>query len=184
MMKKQQAIVTLFLLLSVVSLPFANHHNSVTDNSSNLSDYSEHEMLSLATDNWNQASSSMQTGIVVDLPTGNIATAHGTFDPLTQVSPTFPEHFTNPTDYMLTGMKFLQLTDYQSELTEEKLLEQGIVILDYLGDASFLIRFPVDQTSALDFLHSENSVRWVGNVDPGFRVHPDLLWTAKVAFYL
>ena len=179
MMKKFQAIVTLFLLLSVVSLPFANHHNTVTDNSSNLSNYSEHEMLSLATDNWNQASSSMQTGIVVDLPTGNIATAHGTFDPLSQVSPTFPEHFTNPTDYMLTGMKFLQLTDYQSELTEAKLLEHGIVILDYLGDASFLIRLPVDQTSALDFLHSENSVRWVGNVDPGFRVHPDLLLDDK-----
>ena len=68
-------------------------------------------------------------------------------------------------------MKFLQLYDYQSELTDEKLLEQGIVILDYLGDASFLIRFVVDQTKALEFLTSEKSVRWVGNVDPGFRIH-------------
>ena len=179
MMKKQQAILTLLLLLSVVSLPFANHYDSITDDSSNLSNYSEHEMLSLATDNWNQASSSMQTGIVVDLPSGNIATAHGTFDPLTQVFPKFPDHFTNPTDYMLTGMKFLQLNDYQSELTEETLLGQGIVILDYLGDASFLIRLPDDQISALDFLHSENSVRWVGNVDPGFRIHPGLLSSGK-----
>ena len=179
MMKKQQAIATLFLLLSVVSLPYANHHNSILEESSHLSNYSEHEMLSLATDHWNQASSSMQTGIIVDLPTGNIATAHGTFDPLTQLSPTFPDHLTNPTDYLLTGMKFLQLYDYQSELTEEKLLEQGIVILDYLGDASFLIRLPGDQTKALEFLTSEKSVRWVGNVDPGFRIHPDLTSNGK-----
>ena len=85
MMKKQQAIATLFLLLSVVSLPYANHHNSILEESSHLSNYSEHEMLSLATDHWNQASSSMQTGIIVDLPTGNIATAPGKFHQLTQV---------------------------------------------------------------------------------------------------
>ena len=175
MMKKQQAFVVLFLLLSVVSLPFANQNNSVVDKNSNLSNYSEDEMLSLAADNWHQAPSSMQTGISVDSPTGNIATAHGTFDPVNQIIPSFPEHLTNPIDYRLTGMMFLQLNNYQTELTEDRLMEQGIVILDYLGDASFIVRLPVEQSKALDFLQSESSVRWFGNVDPGFRVHPDLV---------
>ena len=48
-------------------------------------------------------------------------------------------------------------------------------ILDVLGDGNFVIRVLPDLSESLAKIEDSEQVRWLGDLQPGYRIHPDLL---------
>ena len=80
----------------------------------------------------------------------------------------------NSADFQQTGMKFIQLNNYDYTWLYNLEVEGYISILDILGDGNFIIRILPDLSMSLSQLDDSQHVRWIGDMHPGHRVHPQL----------
>ena len=71
-------------------------------------------------------------------------------------------------------MKFIQLNNYDYTWLYNLEVEGYISILDVLGDGNFIIRILPDLSMSLSQLDDSQHVRWIGDMHPGHRVHPQL----------
>ena len=125
---------------------------------------------------WNQISGESHDGFSIKELSGKFNLAHGSFDPLTDELPPLPYSYIDNNDFETTAMKFIQLHDYDYRWLNQ-LEEKGhLTILDLLGDGNFVIRILPTHGNTLEILSNSEQLRWIENVHPGYRLHPQLLF--------
>ena len=74
-------------------------------------------------------------------------------------------------------MKYVQLkiNDYTWIHSQQEL--GRISILEILGDGNFIIRLNQNVQSSLEVMEKSQEIRWIGDMQPGYRVHPVLFQT-------
>ena len=127
-----------------------------------------------AESNWFLAASEDVNGIHLTKLSGDFTIAHGSFNPLAEAPPEVPRTLQNSADFQQTGMKFIQLNNYDYTWLYNLEVEGYISILDVLGDGNFIIRILPDLSISLSQLDDSQHVRWIGDMHPGHRVHPQL----------
>ena len=90
-----------------------------------------------AESNWFLASSEDVNGIHLTNLSGDFTIAHGSFNPLAEAPPEVPGTLQNSADFHQTGMKFIQLNNYDYNWLYNLEVEGYISILDILGDGNF-----------------------------------------------
>ena len=90
MQKGIQAVLAIILLLGVTSTPYLfDYANSSELSDDKVESNSDSEQLSIAAENWHQASSYTIQGQELKGLSGLLNLAHGSFDPLVNDSPYF-----------------------------------------------------------------------------------------------
>ena len=177
MQKENQVILAIILLLGVISNPYLFDHANNLEHSDEIMELNtESEQLSIAAQNWHQASSYMIQGQEVKALSGMLNLAHGSYDPLTNNAPDLPEDFIANEDYLSTGLMFVQSIEYDFDWLFELQDKSFLQVLDNLGDGNFIIRLGNNQQATIDILSTSGEVRWFGNINPGFRVHPSIMY--------
>lgn len=138
-------------------------------------DFSEHQRLDIATMNWHKADSMGLSGIEINSYSNQIHLASGSFDPLTSEGPKVVGHLNDELDYLKTGFAILQL---ETGTSLEKLQEKySFTILDNLAGGSSMIRLSSNTVQTFNQINNDESVRWLGNMHPGWRVSDEVLVT-------
>ncbi|MEC7589903.1 MAG: S8 family serine peptidase, partial [Candidatus Thermoplasmatota archaeon] len=108
---------------------------------------------------------------------GTLNLLHGRFDPLVESYPEIPKALQDTDDFEKTGMKYVQLkiNDYTWIYSQQEL--GRISILEILGDGNFIIRLNQNVQSSLEVMEKSQEIRWIGDMQPGYRVHPVLFQT-------
>ena len=180
MQKENQVILAIILLLGVTSTPYLfDHANNPPLSKEIIESNSDSEQLSIAAENWHQASSYIIHDQETRTLSGMLNLAHGSFDPLTTDSPYLPESFISSEDYLSTGMMFVQLNDYDFDWLFELQDKSFLQVLDNLGDGNFIIRLEQNQQITIDVLATSDEVRWFGNIHPGYRIHPSIIYESN-----
>ena len=176
MLKPRQVLFGIILFLGISFSPMVNNEVLEADLTVETTQFDEnHDKLANAAENWHLASSKTIDGLTVKELSGNFNLAHGSFDPLLEFPPPIPDLFKNNNDFQDTGMKFIQLVDYDYQLLYELENNGEIKILEVLGDGNFIIRISSNSVGVLETLENSADIRWIENVHPGYRLHPDLL---------
>ena len=180
MLKPRQVLFGIILFLGISFSPMVNNDVLEANMAAETTQIDEnHDKLANAAENWHQASSKTIDGLTVKELSGNFNLAHGSFDPLSEFPPFIPDLFKNDNDFQNTGMKFVQLMDYQYQLLYDLENSGDIKILDVLGDGNFIIRISSNGIGALELLENSAQIRWIESIHPGYRLHPDLLINNK-----
>ena len=180
MQKGNQAVLAIILLLGVTSTPYLFDHANLSELSDEkVESTSDSEQLFIAAENWHQASSYTIQDQELKGLSGLLNLAHGSFDPLVNDSPYLPQSFISTEDYLFTGMMFVQLNEYDYEWLLELQEKSFLVVLDNLGDGNFIIRLGNNQQITLDLLATSDEVRWFGNINPGYRIHPSIIYDSN-----
>ena len=177
MLKPRQVLIGIILLLGISFSPLVNSNVLVGESSiESSSELNSINGLSNSESHWNLISGESQTGHSTRELSGLLNLAHGSFDPLADEFPTIPLSYVDYNDYDVTGMKYIQFHDYDYQLITE-LEEAGhLTVLDILGEGNFIVRILPTHTNTLDILTNSELIRYVGNVQPGYRLHPSLLY--------
>lgn len=107
-------------------------------------------------------------------PNGLVSLASVQFDPVTQVEPT-ATIFSRANDGEFTGLYLLQLNQRNGEILERLQTTHEFTPLEFISNEVWLVRAPQDSTSFIDELSSDEDVRWIGSMQPEWRLHPDVL---------
>ena len=172
MLKPRQVLLGVILLLGISLSPLMNGDLLTSYDSNNSSRDNNQPVIA---SNWFEAGSQLIDGVELRDLSGEFSLAHGTFDPLFDATPEIPDFWKSDDDFSHTRMKFVQLNvnDYQSMYDLE---ESGhIRILDLLGDGNLIIRVLNTIPNSLELVENSEQTRWLGDVHPGYRIHPDLL---------
>ena len=131
MQKENQVILAIILLLGVTSSPyFFDHANSSQLSNDKIDSTSDSEKLSIAAENWHQASSYIIQNQELKGLSGMLNLAHGSFDPLSSDAPYLPESFISTKDYLSTGLMFIQLNEYNFDWLFELQEKSFLHVLD------------------------------------------------------
>ena len=180
MQKENQVILAIILLLGVTSTPYLfDHANSSQLSNDKIESTSDSEQLSIAAENWHQASSYIIQDQELNGLSGMLNLAHGSFDPLSSDAPYLPESFISTEDYLSTGLMFVQLNEYDFDWLFELQEKSFLHVLDNLGDGNFIIRLANNQHITIDLLATSDEVRWFGNINPGYRIHPSIIFDSN-----
>ena len=136
---------------------------------------SEAERLELAASHW----SAMPHGSTVSVPlmasTGMIHLALGSFDPLLGDGPEVPATLVREHDAAHTGMAIVQLHQPDGTALSGLVAKHDLTVLDVLHDEAWLVRLAENGKTSLADLQAEDTVRWVGQHQPGWRLAPSLV---------
>jgi hypothetical protein len=72
-------------------------------------------------------------------------------------------------------MVLVQLNVPNGDMMKSIANELEMVILDIMGEETWLLRLPEDQATALASLQSNENIRWWGSQHPGWRLSPSLM---------
>ena len=177
MLKPRQVLIGIILILGISFSPLINSDELVSKSTIETSSESTSvEQLYTTENNWNRISGESHNGFSIKELSGKFNLAHGSFDPLTDELPPLPFSYVDNNDFETTGMKFIQLHDYDYRWLNQ-LEETGhLTILDLLGDGNFVIRILPTHGNTLEILSNSEQLRWIENVHPGYRLHPQLLF--------
>ena len=100
---------------------------------------------------------------------GPIKLRRGKFDPLLE-RPALPEHLRLPSE-PTEGYFLVQVEGAIDPPLEARLREAGVERLAFVPDNAWLVRVPA---GGLEVLRGLPAVRWVGVVEPGYKLAPDL----------
>jgi hypothetical protein len=106
--------------------------------------------------------------------TGLVALASAKFDPLYDI-PQSTSMFTRNNDGEVTGLFLLQLHQRNGEILYSLMEEYGFSSLEFISNEVWLIRAPQDNSEFVDHMLLDERVRWIGSMQPEWRVHPLLL---------
>ena len=172
MLKPRQVLLGVILLLGISLSPLTNGDLLTSYDSNNSSGDNNQSVIA---SNWFEVGSQLIDGVELKDLNGEFSLAHGTFDPIFDETPEIPDYLKNDDDFSRTGMKFVQLNvnDYQFMYDLEEL--GHIRILDLLGDGNLIVRVLNTVPNSLELIENSEETRWIGDVHPGYRIHPDLL---------
>ena len=176
MLKFRQVILGLILILGISFAPMTNADALTPKQNTTMNDGGATSVQ--VTDDglvWHGASSKSVSNIRINQLSGLLSLAHGIIDPTVDEFPPLPDSFRNSADFVQTGMIFLQLHDYNYQFLYDLQQNGELKILDVLGDGNFIIRLPESKVNVLSLLEDSGQVRWIGEMQPGYRVHPNLL---------
>ena len=137
---------------------------------------SEAERLATAASHWHLMPSAVQVAVEMAPSSGVLRLASGSFDPLLGDGPEVPTSFTRLHDASYTGMVLIQLDQADGNLLDALVKQHDLTVLDVVHDEGWLVRLPDHGPSGMDELRAEDGVRWVGELQPGWRVSPELLY--------
>ena len=109
-------------------------------------------------------------------PNGLISLASVQFDPMHQIEPTATT-FSRINDGEITGMYLLQLNQRNGEILERLQVTHEFTPLEFISNEVWLIRAPQGSATFVDDISSDENVRWIGSMQPEWRLHPDVLDT-------
>ena len=178
MLQPRQLIFGVVLILGISFSPLTHSEFLNPDNEAKFADGGQNQFYQESLDvNWFTASSKGVNGYPLKDLSGQFTIAHGSFNPIHETPPPMPAKLQYSADFERTGMKFVQLksSDYTWLYNLQSM--GNVNILDVLGDGNFLIRVLPDVSESLAKLDDSEQVRWLGDLQPGYRVHPDLLAT-------
>ena len=96
--------------------------------------------------------------------------AIGSFDPLSEEAPW--SGIKDDFDYRRTGMAIVQLNHHTGEALYDLVDNHGVFVLDHMGGSAWLVR--LSQPGDLSAIQHDETVRWAGIMQPGWRLSPDL----------
>lgn len=167
------------LVFTSISPLFSDNSNSnfqsLGESDENNLDFSEQQRLEIASNNWHKAVSTSIANIEASSSSGLVHLASGSFDPLVSQGPSVDHSLTNDYDYLTTGFAIIQLYALDGLIIDELELEFEIEVLDYLGDESLMVRLPANIDDVFTELQQDSRIRWIGNMQPGWRVQPGLM---------
>ena len=175
MLKLRQLIIGMILVLGISLSPLTNSDLLTPDNHiEHLNEKHATSQQFSDTQNWFAVPSEMFSDVSLNKLSGELNLVHGQFDPLIEPLPELPFEFHNTNDFLETGMKYIQL--HHNDFTWlHELEEQGHVrILEILGDGNFIIRVTSQFETSLPLIENSDEVRWLSDMQPGFRIHPSL----------
>lgn len=140
-----------------------------------LEELSELERLEIARQHWSMMPQASGVETPMKPATGIIHLAHGSFDPTSDSGPLLPSSLFRPHDMAHTGLAILQLHENNGEVFLELQNRYGFVVLDVLYDEGWLVRLPPLTTMVFEQLSNEESIRWIGSHQPGWRLAPELV---------
>lgn len=155
-------------LMTIETTPFSESLELVEP------EYSEQQKLEIATMNWHRAASVSLDVIEESTISGFVHLSAGSFDPLSTSGPKVAEFLHDDLDYLSTGFAILQLEYFSSTYLDELQSRYGFTVLDYLGEATMLIRLSENTAQAFDEISENSNVRWLGNMHPGWRVSSEI----------
>ena len=176
MLKPKQVLFGIILLLGISFSPYVNHDLLATESGTEFTkEYASNGELATVSNYWNQISGMGQSGFPISELSGQFSLAHGSFDPLIDQLPSLPNPYIDDNDFDRTGMKFVQLFDYNYQWLYQ-LEEAGhLSILELLGEGNFIIRILPNFDNTIELLSNSEQIRWMDNVQPGYRLHPQLM---------
>ena len=172
-------MLVLFLLVSapLSALAQANDEAEASiDQTHEPVTVSEAERLATAASHWHLMPSAIQVAVEMAPSSGVLRLASGSFDPLLGDGPEVPTSFTRLHDASYTGMVLIQLDRADGNLLDALVKQHDLTVLDVVHDEGWLVRLPDNGPSRMDDLRAEDGVRWVGELQPGWRVSPELLY--------
>ena len=131
----------------------------------------EDESLAIAASYWHsiEPTSILQTGLKsLD---GRVILAAGPFDPLSDDAPI--SAIPDDNDYRKTGMAIVQLNHHTGQALDDLTDRYDLFVLDHMGGSAWLVR--LSSPSDLSQIQSDDSVRWAGVMQPGWRLSPQLV---------
>ena len=176
MLQPRQLIFGMVLILGISFSPLTHSEFLSPDLEAEFSDQDHYRFNGGNLEaNWFSASSKEVNQYPLKELSGQFTLAHGSFNPITEAPPLIPEKLQYAADFEQTGMKFIQLrtSDYTWLYNLESM--GNLNILDVLGDGNFVIRVLPDLSESLAKIEDSEHVRWLGDLQPGYRIHPDLL---------
>ena len=135
----------------------------------------EEERLELASAHWHMMPTGTMEPASLTAATGLLHLASGSFDPTLSNGPDLPEGFVRTNDEKYTGIVLIQLHAPDGVLLADLVDRYELTVLDNLPDEAWVVRLPENGHDVLGLLRAEDSVRWLGAVQPGWRVSPVLL---------
>ena len=171
-------MLVLFLLVSApLSALAQSNGESVqhTEAHSEAAVVDEADRLALAASHWNLMPNATEIAVEWAASTGVVRLAAGSFDPLLGEGPEVPEAFTRSHDLAHTGMALIQLERADGDLLETLVKQHDLTVLDVVHDEGWLVRLPAHGQTSLTEIRAEDGVRWAGQLQPGWRLAPDLL---------
>ena len=178
-MVNHRRVLLMLALLLLTSFSPALMSTKITPFSESLEfvepEYSEQQKLQMATMNWHRASSMILGDVEANMMSEIVHLSAGSFDPLTTSGPKVSEFLQDESDYLNTGFAILQLEYFSSANLEELRSQYGFKVLDYLGESTMLIRLSENTVQAFEEINEDSSVRWLGNMHPGWRVSNEIL---------
>ncbi len=178
MLQPRQLIFGVVLILGISFSPLTHSEFLTPDHEAEFSDGGQNIFQQESLDpNWFAASSKGVNGYPLKDLSGQFTLAHGSFNPISEAPPQIPAKLQYSADFEQTGMKFIQLrsSDYTWLYNLQSM--GNVNILDVLGDGNFVIRVLPDLSTSLAKLDDPEQVRWLADLQPGYRIHPDLLAT-------
>ena len=152
----------LVMLLVLLFAPYAAMASS--------SAVSEVDLLEIAETHWHAIEPSAKEASSLKIVDYNIHLESGSFDPMVDVIPN--SRADNPTDYRSTGMAIIQLNEHTGEALYDLVEEFEVFVLDHLGGSAWLVR--LDSPNDFSLIGKDPSVRWIGAMNPGWRIAQDL----------
>lgn len=178
MLKPRQLIIGMILILGISFSPLI--HSDVLDPkhlTTSVGEDTPDNQERFASQSWYAADGQGLFDVSLNELSGSLNLLHGSFDPLVESYPEIPQALQDFDDFEKTGMKYVQLkiNDYTWIHSQQEL--GRISILDILGDGNFIIRLNQNVQSSLEVMEKSQEIRWIGDMQPGYRVHPVLFQT-------
>ena len=123
---------------------------------------------------WSMFPEPIQAEAELHPSSGVIALATVTFDPLDGM-PSSSSTFTRNDDGESTGLFLLQLTEKNGDLLLDLVDEFGFTPIEFVSNEVWLIRAPEANAHFVEILLDDERVRWIGSMQPEWRLHPHLL---------
>ena len=168
-------VVFLFLSAPLTTVAKTSGELPAQQESDVASVIGEEERLELASAHWHMMPTGTMEPASLTAATGLLHLASGSFDPTLSNGPELPEGFARIDDEKYTGTVLLQLHAPDGVVLGDLVERYELTVLDNLPDEAWVVRLPENGLDVLPLLGTEDSVRWLGAVQPGWRVSPVLL---------
>ncbi len=137
-------------------------------------DFTEHQRLELAKENWHLANSEAFTGFEMTTNPKVIHLNSFSFDPLIDRIDSYSSIDEDISTQLDDGLVIIQLHKMDSKVIENLQSDYGFVPLDFLSGGSFIARLSENTIQSLESLNDDERVRWIGEMKPSWRVSENI----------
>ena len=173
------ALLVLTSLSPAFMKAFDSQNNELSLEENPSTDFTEQQKLELASENWHIANSEAFTGFGLDSKSSIIHLDSFSFDPLVDQIPHSDFVIAKSHIPLQTGLVIIQLQSLDNNLIRDLESDYDFSVLDFLSGGSFDPRLPENTIQSFELLSEDPRVRWVGEMEPEWRVSEDIFSVAE-----
>ena len=173
------ALLVLTSLSPAFMKAFDSQNNELSLEENPSTDFTEQQKLELASENWHLANSEAFTGFGLDSKSSIIHLDSFSFDPLVDQIPHSDFVIAKSHIPLQTGLVIIQLQSLDNNLIRDLESDYDFSVLDFLSGGSFVARLPENTIQSFELLSDDPRVRWVGEMEPEWRVSEDIFSVAE-----